>query len=199
MSGEKFSQRVPDLFGVLQKRENSEALLNSLGLAPKWDGVEPPANPDELRIKIQQLYIGFLGRAADKAGQEYWLNEIVDRGMSLDDLSNALSDPNQAEFKSIYAGMDSLEKIQTVYKNLLGRSPKTQELNFWEVEFSAGQADMNRLVNDILVNLSNTNASGLGETTDQKILDNKVRAATHFTEKARPLHLMLRPQKWLDV
>lgn len=149
--------------------------------------MEPPANPDELRIKIQQLYIGFLGRAADKAGQEYWLNEIVDRGMSLDDLSNALSDPNQAEFKSIYAGMDSLEKIQTVYKNLLGRSPKTQELHFWEVEFSAGQADMNRLVNDILVNLSKTNASGLGETTDQKILDNKVRAATHFTEKSQAL------------
>jgi hypothetical protein len=33
-------------------------------------------NPSPLQVKIQELYVGIIGRAADKPGLDYWAGQI---------------------------------------------------------------------------------------------------------------------------
>ena len=67
------------------------------------DGSESPPSPPvtySIPNKVQQLYIGYLARAADQDGLNYWVGEIIAGTLTLEQLCINLSE--QQEYESIY-------------------------------------------------------------------------------------------------
>ena len=82
--------------------------------------------------QIQQLYVAYLGRAADKAGLDYWANElnIVPAKLTLENLrANFVNE--QPEYKAIYGGLTREATVVKIYNNLFGRAPDAEGLTYW--------------------------------------------------------------------
>lgn len=82
--------------------------------------------------QVQQLYVAYLGRAADKGGLDYWLGELnaTPAKITLDQLgANLVS--SQAEYKAIYGGLTREETIIKIYNNLFGRAPDAGGQAYW--------------------------------------------------------------------
>jgi hypothetical protein len=82
--------------------------------------------------QVQQLYVAYLGRAADKAGLDYWLSELnTDTPvLTLDDLrANFVND--QPEYAAIYGGLDRTAQVTEIYQNLFNRAPDAAGLTYW--------------------------------------------------------------------
>ena len=55
------------------------------------------------QIFYLKLYTAYFNRAADKAGVDYWLNEMDVNGWSIDDVAATFA--QQAEYTDLYEGM----------------------------------------------------------------------------------------------
>lgn len=125
--------------------------------------------------QVQQLYVAYLGRAADKAGLDYWLNELNadDATLTLDDLrSNFVNE--QPEYTDAYAGLSRSDTIVKVYNNLFGRAPDAAGLAYWS---TGGGATVNA---DLLLTAFIAGASA----TDAKTINNKVLVSEVYTSTA---------------
>lgn len=125
--------------------------------------------------QIQQLYVAYLGRAADKAGLDYWSQQLnaVPATLTLENLrANFVNE--QAEYKDAYAGLSRSDTVIKVYNNLFGRAPDTAGLTYWTT--GAGST-----VNaDQLLTAFVNGAS----TTDATVLNNKVLVSEVYTSAA---------------
>ena len=126
--------------------------------------------------QIQQLYVAYLGRAADKAGLDYWANELntVPATLTLENLrANFVNE--QAEYKAIYGGLSREDSVVKIYNNLFGRAPDADGLAYWTtgagasvnadqllVAFvnGAGAADAKTIANKVLVSEVYTSTAG---------------------------------------
>lgn len=120
--------------------------------------------------QIQEIYIGLLGRAADKSGLDYWTAEINAGKLTIEQLrANIVNE--QPEYA---AGLGSMTRAQTVnelYNRLFERAAETEGLEYWVNGAGAG-------VNvDQLVLALSAGASA----ADKLVLDNKTDAAEFYT------------------
>lgn len=125
--------------------------------------------------QIQQLYVAYLGRAADKAGLDYWANELntVPATLTLENLrANFVNE--QAEYEDIYAGLTREETVVTIYNNLFGRAPDAEGLTYWT---TGGGASVNA---DLLLTAFVNGASA----TDAQVVANKVLVSEVYTSTA---------------
>lgn len=121
--------------------------------------------------EIQQLYIGYLGRAADQAGLDYWIGK-VNEGWSVTTV--ALSFADQPEYQAIYGAIaDRVTLVTTTYNQLFDRAPDAEGLAYWTT--GAGKA-----VADNLLVATFCNAA-LGD--DLKMVQNKVDVSTIYTSQ----------------
>ncbi|SHN14337.1 protein of unknown function [Pseudomonas asturiensis] len=128
--------------------------------------------------QVQQLYVAYLGRAADKAGLDYWLNELngsttAPATLTLEDLrSNFVNE--QTEYQDAYAGLTRSETVSKIYLQLFGHSADAAGLTYWTTGGGATVA-----TDQLLVAFVN----GAG-ATDAKIVANKVLVAEVYTSTA---------------
>lgn len=125
--------------------------------------------------QIQQLYVAYLGRAADKAGLDYWANELntVPAKLTLENLrANFVN--QQPEYKAIYGGLTREETVVKIYNNLFGRAPDAEGLTYWT---TGGGASVNA---DLLLTAF---VNGAG-ATDSQVVANKVLVAEVYTSTA---------------
>jgi hypothetical protein len=120
---------------------------------------------------IQKIYIAFFNRPADAQGVEYWTGRI-EAGVSLPAIASSFVD--SPEFKALYAGSTNAEVITSVYRNLFGRDPDLEGLQYWEGVLDRGQIDAGMLAYEVL--------RGAGPV-DRVIIDNKSNAAVAFTNE----------------
>ncbi len=115
--------------------------------------------------QVQELYVGLLGRAADKAGLDYWVGELNKAGTTLS-LENVRANfvNEQAEYKAIYGDLSRADTVTQVYSNLFGRAPDAAGLAYWST--GAG-ASVN--VDQLVVAFINA-----ASTSDKQALTNKV-------------------------
>ena len=115
--------------------------------------------------QVQELYVGLLGRAADKAGLDYWVGELNKAGTTLT-LENVRANfvAEQAEYKAIYGDLSRADTVVQVYSNLFGRAPDAAGLTYWST--GAG-ASVN--VDQLVVAFINA-----ASTSDKQALTNKV-------------------------
>lgn len=123
--------------------------------------------------QVQELYVGYLGRAADQAGLDFWTNAITAGTSTLE--SVALGFTLSAEYESLYAGKTNEELVAAIYENVLGRAADADGLAFWVGELEKGVQTPETLLAAMI--------NSLGEI-DQKVIDNKVYVANAYTAAA---------------
>jgi len=128
--------------------------------------------------QIQQLYVAYLGRAADKAGLDYWSAQLngtatTPATLTLENLrANFVNE--QAEYKDAYAGLTREDTVVKIYNNLFGRAPDAEGLAYWT---TGGGATVNA---DQLLTAFIAGASA----DDAKVVTNKVLVAEVYTSAA---------------
>ncbi|WP_296188686.1 DUF4214 domain-containing protein [Pseudomonas sp. UBA1879] len=125
--------------------------------------------------QIQQLYVAYLGRAADKAGLDYWADQLntVPAKLTLDDLrANFVNE--QPEYKAIYGGLTREDAVVKIYNNLFGRAPDADGLAYWT---TGGGASVNA---DLLLTAFVNGAA----SADAQVVANKVLVSEVYTSTA---------------
>lgn len=125
--------------------------------------------------QVQQLYVAYLGRAADKAGLDYWMAELnaTPAVLTLENLrANFVNE--QPEYSDAYAGLSRQDTVIKIYNNLFGRAPDAAGLTYWTT--GAG-ASVNA---DQLLTAFVNGASA----ADAKIIANKVLVSEVYTSAA---------------
>lgn len=120
---------------------------------------------------VQQLYIGYLGRAADQAGQEFWANAIADGTSTIE--SVALGFTLSQEYQSIYGGLAGADLVAAVYENLLSREADAEGQAFWVGQLESGVVTADTLVATMINSLG---------AQDQATVNNKVFVAQTYTD-----------------
>lgn len=125
--------------------------------------------------QVQQLYVGLLGRAADQAGLNYWLNELnaTPAKLTLENLRANIVN-SQAEYKAIFDGLSRTDTVTKIYNNLFGRAPDTAGLTYWT---TGGGASVN--IDQLTVAFING-----ASASDTQALTNKTVVAEVYTSTA---------------
>lgn len=123
-----------------------------------------------LASQVQELYVGYLGRAADKAGLDFWVKAIENGTSTLE--SVALGFTLSEEYKAQYNGLTTTQLVAKVYQNVLGRAADADGLAFWAGEVNKGVIKADTLVKTMIGSLG---------AIDQLTIDNKVTAANNYT------------------
>lgn len=119
---------------------------------------------------IQSLYVAYYNRPADYYGLQFWDKVVTDaKG---DTTAVAAAFASSQEYKDMYAGMDTRNTINTIYKNLFGHSADLAGLDFWTNAVTSGAMTLSNAVTQIA-------KGALG--TDLAAYNAKVSAATAFT------------------
>lgn len=123
--------------------------------------------------EIQELYIGYLGRAGDKAGVEYWHNEINAGRISLEQVrSNFVNE--QPEYAQLYGGLDRAQTVARIYENLFERQFDQAGFDYWVTGAGAG-VNADQLIVAFLTSAS---------PADQQVLNHKWQVANAYTNAA---------------
>nr|WP_019365338.1 hypothetical protein [Pseudomonas luteola] len=120
--------------------------------------------------QVQELYVGYLGRAADQAGLDYWLSELNAENptLTLENLrANFVNE--QPEYANAYAGLDRAQTVAQIYNNLFGRDATDAEISYWTYDSN---------VNTDQLITAFTNAAS---ASDRLVLANSVNVAQLFT------------------
>ncbi|UWR10000.1 DUF4214 domain-containing protein [Sulfitobacter mediterraneus] len=89
----------------------------------------PAALSADQMESVIELYIAYFNRAPDAVGLFFWGTAFAE-GTTLDDMAKLFID--QDETRAAYPdGTSNLEFAETVYNNVLGRTPDVAGLNFW--------------------------------------------------------------------
>ncbi|UWR14000.1 DUF4214 domain-containing protein [Sulfitobacter sp. M368] len=89
----------------------------------------PAALSEDQMESVIELYIAYFNRAPDAVGLFFWATAF-DNGTTLDDMAKLFID--QDETRAAYPdGTSNLDFAETVYNNVLGRTPDVAGLNFW--------------------------------------------------------------------
>lgn len=120
---------------------------------------------------VQQLYVGYLGRAADSAGQKFWADAIANGTATIASVATGFT--LSAEYKAAYGGLSTDALVEKVYNNVLGRTPDAEGKAFWVAALANGKVTADTLVATIVTNLG---------ALDQQTINNKVFVAQTYTD-----------------
>ena len=125
--------------------------------------------------QIQQLYVAYLGRAADKAGLDYWSQQLnaAKPTLTLEDLRTNFT-TQQTEYTDAYAGLSRSDAVTKIYNNLFGRSPDAAGLTYWTTGAGA-TVNADQLLTAFIAGAA---------TADATVLNNKVLVSEVYTSTA---------------
>ncbi|MDR5862691.1 DUF4214 domain-containing protein, partial [Halomonas campisalis] len=118
---------------------------------------------------VQKLYVAYYGRPADPSGQQYWAEQIDERG--IDAVINDFG--TSPEFDARFGSMSNEQLVNNLYFQLFGRSAEAEGLAFYVDHLEAG--------NLTLAEIALTIAGG-AQNEDAVALDNKLAVAQSFTD-----------------
>ena len=137
-------------------------IINSAGSADKQvlnSRVDTAKNTTH-QLSVQELYITFLGRAAETSGRDYWVGRL-NNGASIADVTKDIIASKEAQDK--YTGLVNSQFVELIYSNAFGRSTDKEGLDYWvgrlnsstragvalEILGAAGNADRQTLNNKV--------------------------------------------------
>ena len=117
---------------------------------------------------VSKLYIATFNRAPDSAGLDYWVNS----GLSLEEIAQSFFDQKETQQK--YPKSQNIDEfINTVYSNVLGRTPDSAGLKYWADELNSNHISRSSFI------LAITNGA-IGK--DAMLLNNKTEVALAFAK-----------------
>lgn len=120
---------------------------------------------------VQQLYVGYLGRAADSAGLTFWADAIANGTATIASVATGFT--LSAEYQAAYAGLSSGDLVDQVYTNVLGRAADAEGKAYWVDALAKGTVTADTLVSFIVTNLG---------AVDQATINNKTFVAQTYTD-----------------
>lgn len=126
--------------------------------------------PVSLVSDLQGVYIAFFNRPADPVGLAYWVEQAERAGGNVSVVINAFS--ASWEYQSLYAGKSGAEVVDSIYRNLFGRSAEAAGLDYWGSRLADGTFNIGTIAWSIFVGAQNDDFSAIR---------NKVIAAVEFT------------------
>lgn len=118
---------------------------------------------------VQKMYVAFFNRPADALGQAFWESQMAN-GTTEAQVAAAFA--GSAEYKALYAGLDTAAIVANLYTNLFGRTAAANEVLFWGTRMLQGL----ETVDTIARTLANS-----AQGTDATAIANKIAAANAFT------------------
>ncbi len=125
--------------------------------------------------QVIELYIATFNRAPDRAGLDYWLNEMTNNHWTAEMVAQSMF--MQPETENMYGDKDLKTFIKSVYENVLNREPDSAGLDYWYKDLSSGNIPKERFVIAII---NGAKANG-DDSDDAKVLKNKVAVGKYFT------------------
>jgi S-layer protein len=127
---------------------------------------------------IQELYVGYFGRAGDPAGVAYWTTAAATQSITQISQSFAVQPETFAQYPALStpATLQSSASAQAtfltaVYQNLFGHAPDAKGLAYWEGQLSAGVSP------GLIIAMIIGGAAG----TDVTVMTNKATVAQNYT------------------
>ncbi|WP_312721939.1 DUF4214 domain-containing protein [Stutzerimonas kunmingensis] len=133
--------------------------------------------------QVQELYIAYLGRPADKAGLDYWMAELNAEPavLTLEDLrANFVNE--QPEYANTYGGLSTAQIVAKIYENLFGREGEADGLAYWTGEVQSGNVPVDMLLVAFLNGASEADRA----VVDQKVEDAMAELPTDPTDPVEP-------------
>lgn len=124
-------------------------------------------NTQEKNITL--LYTGYMGRAADSSGFDFWLAQ-ANSGAQLLDIAYSFS--QTSEYQSMYGGLSNGGLVDKIYLNLFDRAADPDGRAYWINELNNGKPSA-RLIVDMI--------SG-AQDNDRVILENTATAAKQWMD-----------------
>jgi CRISPR/Cas system CMR subunit Cmr6 (Cas7 group RAMP superfamily) len=145
-------------------------IINSASAADKavFNGKVDVAKNTTHQLVVQELYVAFLGRAAETDGRDYWV-ELLNSGVSVANVAKEIIASPEAQNK--YAGLINSQFIELLYSNAFGRSTDKPGLDYW-----VGRLNSSTRAAVALEILS------AASDADRKTLNNKVDVAQGITD-----------------
>ena len=122
--------------------------------------------------EIQLVYVGLLGRAADRPGFYYWFDEISVGLFTIEDLRHNIVN-YQSEYLTTLGLLSRYDLIAELYENLFTRTPEAAGHDYWATG-GGSSVSIDRLVLALM--------NGAGEQ-DTAALLNKAEVATYYTDR----------------
>lgn len=123
---------------------------------------------------VIELYIGTFNRAPAQSGLDYWVDAISVDGWTIEDVAESFFE--QTETTEKYPeSMPTATYIDTVFNNVLGRSPENEGLTYWTTALDTGAISRN---NFILAVINGAKIGGTG--TDNSLLQSKHDVGQYF-------------------
>ena len=144
-------------------------------------------NASPLQVKLQELYVGILGRAADWPGLQYWEVQIDAGPFTLENTRAAFTDPAQSEYTEIYGRLDNTRRVTAIYENFLERIPEEAGRVYWVDELDSGSVNPDQMINAVINAVQDSSATGAQAAQDLATLVNKTAAAVYFTRRTKGL------------
>lgn len=144
--------------------------------------------------QVTAMYLGFFGRAADSAGQSFWVNDYqqaLSNGTAADvarDMAGQFQFSDEAQ--GLYPFLDPNAQsrsneavdgfVENVYENLFDRVPEREGVAFWRGEVQ-DRLSSNEDIGDVIIDIL---AGTSGQDVDT--LTNKIDVANAYTETTPP-------------
>lgn len=128
--------------------------------------------------EIQEIYIGLLGRAADKSGLDYWAEELAAGKITIDQIRENFVN-QQPEYARDFGHLSRGQVVRELYQRMFDREAEPTGLEYW-VNGDGKAVDIDRLVLAL--------GNGAGDE-DRTILDNKIEGAEYYTNNVVSYHL----------
>lgn len=130
--------------------ENETESTESVEVEESTEGTydsEQESEEEESAEQIAELYIATFNRAPDEAGLNYWVERHKD-GMSVEEIAKSFFD--QPETKELYGENDLDSFIDSVYDNVLDRTPDEAGAEYWKAELENGNISKDKFIIAIL-------------------------------------------------
>lgn len=109
-------------------------------------GMGPVPVADVIHTQVQEMYVAFFGRAADKPGLGYWT--ALFNGVPSDATQNVVASAFGLahEYQALFAGKTPSQVVATVYENLFGRAGEPAGIAYWSALLEKGVIAVHNVV-----------------------------------------------------
>ena len=85
---------------------------------------------------LARLYFAAFARTPDEAGMTHWMEQMLNQNQSLEKVAQGFAD--SSEFQRKYGSLDNAGFLETLYQNVLGRSPDDVGKAYWLEQLKLG-------------------------------------------------------------
>ena len=123
---------------------------------------------------IIELYIGTFNRSPAQTGLDYWVDAISVDGWTIEDVAASFFDQTET-IEKYPESMPPATYIDTIFNNVLGRSPEDEGLQYWTTALETGAISRNNFILAVI-----NGAKSGGTDTDKALLQSKHDVGQYF-------------------